>query len=215
MSALTTLVGPAAAILKSDINTDIIAPSHRRRGGGRLVSSTIASEAELAEALFGAWRYDADGNEIADFVLNRPAFRAAKFLIAGPNFACGSSRETAATMMSAFGIRCIIAPSFGLIFHDNCFRHHMLPLALDEATVRGLARQAESGASFALDVAAQTLTPPDGKPISFAIPAFRRELLTSGADDVAVTLGRAGEIGAYQDETKKRWPWMLSPGGRA
>jgi 3-isopropylmalate/(R)-2-methylmalate dehydratase small subunit len=213
MSALTKLVGPAAAILKSDINTDIIAPSHRRRGGGRLVSNTVASEAELAEALFGAWRYDADGSEIVDFVLNRPAFRGAKFILAGPNFACGSSRETAVTMLKAFGIGCVIAPSFGLIFHDNCFRNHMLPLVLDWATVQDLARQAENGAPFTLDLEAATLTPPDGKPIAFAIPAFRRDLLLSGADEVAVTLRRADDIAAYQAQTRKQRPWALLPGG--
>lgn len=213
MSALTRLVGPAAAILKSDINTDIIAPSHRRRGGGRLVSSTVASEAELAEAVFGAWRYDTDGNEIADFVLNRPAFRAAKFILAGPNFACGSSRETAATMLKAFGIGCVIAPSFGLIFHDNCFRNHMLPLALDWPTVQALARQSEGGAPFILDLEAATLTPPDGKPITFAIPAFRRDMLLSGADEVAVTLRRADEIAVYQAEARKQRPWALPQGG--
>ena len=213
MAALTTLVGPAATLLKPDINTDTIAPTHRRRSktGGPLVGSGDG-QADLADALFGTWRYDEAGNENADFVLNRAPFRQAKFLLAGPNFACGSSRETAATMLGAFGIRCVVAPSFGLIFFDNCFRNHMLPLVMEWEAVQALGAQAETGAPFALDVAAQTLTPPDGKPIVFALPAFRRDLLLTGGDEVAVTLSRADAIAAYQAEAKRTRPWTIVPG---
>jgi 3-isopropylmalate/(R)-2-methylmalate dehydratase small subunit len=210
MSALVTLSGPAAPLLRTDVNTDTIAPLVRAASGLQPVG--LRSREELAQRLFGPWRYQADGSENPDFVLNQPPFRAARFLVAGPNFACGSSRETAATMLNAFGIRCIVAPSFGLIFYDNCFRNHMLPLVLDEPTVRELAAQAVTGADFALDLEAMTLTPPDGRAIGFSLPEFRRSMLLQGADEVAVTLAREDQIAAYQQRVRAERPWELQPG---
>ena len=205
MSALITLEGPAAPLLQADINTDSIAPMTFGTEGTYPVG--IPSQADLARRLFGRWRYLQDGQENADFILNQPPFRHAPFLLAGPNFACGSSRETAATMLKAFGIRCVIAPSFGLIFYDNCFRNHMLPLVLDWETVQRFGRQAATGGTFALDLQACTLTPPDGQPISFTLPSFRREMLLTGADDLEVTLGREAEITAYQTRARQQRPW--------
>jgi 3-isopropylmalate/(R)-2-methylmalate dehydratase small subunit len=205
MSALNQLSGPAAAILKADINTDTIAPLVRGNSGPQ--PAGIRPQAELAQRLFGPWRYASDGSENPDFVLNQAPFRQAKFLLAGPNFACGSSRETAATMLDAFGIRCVIAPSFGLIFHDNCFRNHMLPLVLDWDTVQELARQAAGGAPFELDLQACTLTPAGGKAIAFSLPTFRRDMLLQGADEVAVTLAREPQIAAYQSQARAARPW--------
>jgi 3-isopropylmalate/(R)-2-methylmalate dehydratase small subunit len=210
MSALVTLSGAAAPLLRPDINTDTIAPLVRGASGLQPVG--LRSREELAQRLFGPWRYQADGSENPDFVLNQPPFRAARFLVGGPNFACGSSRETAATMLNAFGIRCIVAPSFGLIFYDNCFRNHMLPLVLDEPTVRDLAAQAATGADFALDLQAMTLTPPDGRTIAFTLPEFRRSMLLQGADEVAVTLAREEQIAAYQSRVRAERPWELQPG---
>lgn len=205
MTALVTLSGPAAAILKPDINTDTIAPLVRGTSGPQ--PAGIRTQAELAQRLFGPWRYAADGSENPDFVLNQSPFRQAKFLLAGPNFACGSSRETAATMLDAFGIRCVIAPSFGLIFHDNCFRNHMLPLVMDWATVQGLAQLAADGAPFELDLQACTLTPPGGHAFAFSLPSFRRDMLLQGADEVAVTLARERQISAYQSQARAARPW--------
>jgi len=209
-SALTTLRGPAAALLRPDINTDTIAPLVRSAAGG-MQPVGLRSREELAQRLFGPWRYQADGSENPEFVLNRPPFRGAHFLLAGPNFACGSSRETAATMLNAFGIRCVIAPSFGLIFHDNCFRNHMLPLVMGEPEVVELAAQAEGGAEFALDLQAMTLTSPDGRPRSFQLPSFRRTMLLEGADEVAVTLARETQIADYQRRVAAERPWELQP----
>jgi 3-isopropylmalate/(R)-2-methylmalate dehydratase small subunit len=205
MSALTTLAGPAAAMLQADINTDTIAPLVRGQAGPQ--PAGIRSDEELARRLFGPWRYRPDGSPEPDFVLNRPPFDQARFLVAGPNFACGSSRETAATMLRAFGIRCVIAPSFGLIFHDNCFRNHMLPLALDWQVVRELGALAERGADFHLDVAAGTLTPEGGSPVHFSLPAFRRDLLLQGADEVQLTLARSDAISAWQERARSERPW--------
>ena len=208
VSALLRLEGPAAALLKPDINTDIIAPLVRDSQGGQQPVG-IRSQDELAQRLFGPWRYLADGRENLDFVLNRMPFRRSRFLLGGPNFACGSSRETAATMLNAFGIRCIIAPSFGQIFQDNCFRNHMLALTLDWNLVERLAAQTAEGAHLVLDLQAMTLTPPEGRPITFALPTFRRELLVSGADEVAVTLTYSAQIDAYQEKVCAERPWEL------
>ena len=206
MSGLAVLEGPAAPLLRPDINTDTIAPLVRGAPGGGQPAG-IRPESELAARLFGPWRYLADGAANPEFVLNRPPFNESKFLIAGPNFACGSSRETAATMLRAFGIRCVIAPSFGLIFHDNCFRNHMLPLQLDWDTVQRLGEAAATGAPFRLDLQAGTLAAPGLEPIAFSLPSFRRELLLQGADEVQVTLGRAGAIAAWQARARAERPW--------
>ncbi len=206
MSALITLTGPAAALLQPDINTDTIAPLVRAAGGGPQPAG-IRSREELAQRLFGPLRYRADGSDNPGFVLNQAPFRQARFLLAGPNFACGSSRETAATMLEAFGVHCVIAPSFGEIFFDNCFRNHMLPLVMDLPTVTRLATQAADGAAFSLDLQANTLTPPDGQPISFTLPAFRRDMLLTGADEVTVTLAREAQIAAYQRAARVARPW--------
>jgi len=205
MSALATLSGSAAALLRADINTDTIAPLVRGQAGPQ--PAGIRSDAELAQRLFGPWRYRADGTPDPEFVLNQPPFDQARFLLAGPNFACGSSRETAATMLKAFGIRCVIAPSFGLIFHDNCFRNHMLPLTLEWDAVQALAVFAQRGVPFHLDVGAGTLAAEGEPPVRFTLPAFRREMLVQGKDEVDATLARAQAITAWQAAARAQRPW--------
>jgi 3-isopropylmalate/(R)-2-methylmalate dehydratase small subunit len=207
MSALLTLNGIAASLLLSDINTDTIAPLVRSNQG--LQPAGIRSTSELAQRLFGPWRYASDGQEIPDFVLNKTPFRQAKFLIAGDNFACGSSRETAATMLNAFGIRCIIAPSFGLIFKDNCFRNHMLPLVLPSKEVEALSLMAMREEQFSLDLNDCTLTTESNYSISFSLPLFRKEMLINGADEVAITLNREHLISQYEASVSKLRPWQL------
>ena len=207
MSALLTLNGIAASLLLSDINTDTIAPLVRSNQG--LQPAGIRSTSELAQRLFGPWRYTTDGHENPDFVLNKTPFRQAKFLIAGDNFACGSSRETAATMLNAFGIRCIIAPSFGLIFKDNCFRNHMLPLELPSKEVEALSLMAMREEQFSLDLNDCTLTTESSYSISFSLPLFRKEMLINGADEVATTLNREHLISQYEASVSKLRPWQL------
>jgi len=209
MSALVTLEGPAAPLFEPDVNTDSIAPLFRAADGA--AKSGERTRDELARNLFANRRFNRDGTA-TDFVLNQPLFRYAHFLIGGPNFACGSSRETAATMLSAFGIRCVIAPSFAGIFFDNCFRNYLLPLTLDIELVENLAQQAATGANFALDVERGILTPPHGAPIAFTLPAFRRELLLSGADEITVTLKRSSEIATYEAAAKQLRPWEMQAG---
>jgi 3-isopropylmalate/(R)-2-methylmalate dehydratase small subunit len=210
MEALTKLAGPAAPLMMPNINTDMIAPMSTPANAGKPRAFSL-SQVELAKLLFASWRYDAQDNEISDFVLNRSPFRQARFLIAGDNFGCGSSRDTAPAMLSAFGIRCIVAPSFGAIFSDNCYKIGMLPMVLDETTVETLARAAEDGGDFVLDVAAQMLGAPNGSRVPFALPAFRREQLLTGADDISLTLRRGAEIAAYQERERSIRPWALRP----
>jgi 3-isopropylmalate/(R)-2-methylmalate dehydratase small subunit len=207
MGALIELRGPAAALMQPDINTDIIAPLVRRPDGQQPVG--LRSREELAHRLFGPWRYLPDSQENPDFVLNRTPFRQARFLVAGRNFACGSSRETAATMLEAFGIRCIIAPSFGQIFYDNCFRNHMLPLVVDPLTADRWAQLASRGAEFALDLRSMTISVSDGAPMSFTLPRFRQAMLVEGRDEVEVTLSRASAIDTYQRRVGAVRPWEL------
>ena len=207
MTALVTLNGIAASLLLSDINTDTIAPLVRSNQG--LQPAGIRSNTELAQRLFGPWRYTPEGQENPDFVLNKKPFRQAKFLIAGDNFACGISLETAATMLKAFGIQCIIAPSFGLIFKDNCFRNHMLPLVLPKEEVDKLSLMAMREEQFSLDLNDCTLTTESNYSISFSLPLFRKEMLINGADEVATTLNREHLISQYEASISKLRPWQL------
>jgi 3-isopropylmalate/(R)-2-methylmalate dehydratase small subunit len=211
MKALTTLVGPAAPLLTANINTDMIAPMYTPATAGQPRAFAMSRE-DLARHLFAGWRYDKQDRELPDFVLNRAPFRAARFILAGANFGCGSSRDTAPRMLAAFGIRCVIAPSFGGIFFDNCFKAGVLPMVLDGDTVGGLAREAEGGSDFALDVPAQTLTSLSGQIQQFDLPTFRREQLLTGADDITLTLRRNNEILAHQKREQALRPWtFLAP----
>jgi 3-isopropylmalate/(R)-2-methylmalate dehydratase small subunit len=205
VTALVTLKGIAASLMLSDINTDTIAPLVR--AGQGLQPAGIRSSSELAQRLFGPWRYAEDGQENADFVLNKTPFREAKFLIAGDNFACGSSRETAATMLQAFGIRCIIAPSFGLIFKDNCFRNHMLPLVLPSNVIEKLSAMAQREDEFLLNLTDCTLKTASGFAIEFSLPIFRQEMLLKGTDEVSTTLNREQAINQFEAVVSKSRPW--------
>lgn len=203
---LVRLTGPAAAVMRANVNTDVIAPPARAG-----LPDRFGAPDDGAHRLFGPWRYGENGAAVPSFVLNRSPFDRARFLVAGPNFACGSSRETAALWLAAFGIRCVAAPSFGGIFFDNCFRNGILPLALEAAAVERLAAAAEAGTPFELDVAQGTLRA-DGEPTRFTLPAFRRQLLTEGGDELAVTLAQTGLIDAYQARARAERPWLWPAG---
>ncbi len=210
MTPLITLSGPAAPFLIDNVNTDQIAPMYRPAQAGVLRGLAVKRD-DLAGMLFAGLRYDTQDREIPDFVLNRPPFRTACFLLGGANFGCGSSRDTAALMLSAFGIRCVIAPSFGEIFRDNCFNAGMLPLVLPHDTITALAAEAQDGSAFFLDVAAQSLRSPSGRVESFDVPVFRREQLLTGADEITLTLQRNAEIVAYQERECAAHPWVFLP----
>jgi 3-isopropylmalate/(R)-2-methylmalate dehydratase small subunit len=204
MSApLTRVAGPAAALLRPNINTDIIAPPGRANK-----PDAFGPPDDGATRVFGPWRYDEHGSERPDFVLNQPPFRAAHFLLAGPNFACGSSRESAPQWLHAFGLRCILAPSFGGIFYDNCFRNGLLPMVVDEAIIARLATAAEMGAAFTLDLVERRIEAPDGTVLPIDLPSFRYHQLLTGQDELTITLQRTAEIDRYQARSRIEQPWL-------
>jgi 3-isopropylmalate/(R)-2-methylmalate dehydratase small subunit len=208
MPSLIEVSGAAAPMLLPNINTDAIAPFYRPATAGKPRAFTQTNE-ERAKNLFAGLRYDIADNELPGFVLNRPPFRNARFILALENFACGSSRESAVWYLYAFGIRCVVAPSFGEIFFDNCFKNGMLPLVLDEARIRALAAEAATGAEFTLDVRRSTLTAPSGRAIEFTLSDFRRDALLTGADEIAMTQRREEAIEAHQERERRERPWVL------
>jgi 3-isopropylmalate/(R)-2-methylmalate dehydratase small subunit len=198
----TVLRGVAAPLPVPNVNTDVLIRIERLNELGK---------GQLGPYCFEAWRYDAQGREVPDFVLNQPAYRGASLLIGGANFGCGSSREGAVWALRDMGFRCLIAPSFGDIFFNNCFQNGVLPLALPAALVGELAREAVAAAgegTFTVDLTAQILTTPSGKQSAFTIDAPRRLTLLGGLDEISMTLARAAEITAYQARARRERPWL-------
>jgi 3-isopropylmalate/(R)-2-methylmalate dehydratase small subunit len=206
--AFTRITGAAAPLLRANIDTDTIAPGSRPGGGA---PSPRDGARAIAGELFAGWRYDAAGNEDPNFVLNRPEFRSANVLLAGPNFGCGSSREAAVWLLRDWGFRCIVAPSFGEIFSANCFKNGVLALQLEEAVVQRLAEEAAPGAPAALfevDLTRDRIRTPSGAHVGFELPRFRRESLLSGRDEIDQTLGRAAAIAHFEAEATALRPWL-------
>ena len=201
MKKFTKLTGVAAPLAIINVDTDMIIPKQFLK--------TI-ERTGLGKNLFDEMRYDDDGNEIPDFVLNRPAYRSAEILVAGENFGCGSSREHAPWALLDFGIRCVIAPSFADIFYNNCFKNGILPIKLPEEDVAKLMDDAERGANatITVDLAAQEIRGPDGGVITFEIDPFRKHCLLNGLDDIALTLEKADAIGAYEEKAALARPWV-------
>jgi 3-isopropylmalate/(R)-2-methylmalate dehydratase small subunit len=201
MEAFDRIEGVAAPLNRPNIDTDLIVASRDITSPGR---------EGYGEKLFASWRYrDAGRRENPDFVLNRAPFRSAPILIAGENFGCGSSREMAAWAIRQFGIRAVIAPSFGAIFRANCLRNGVLPVALPAATVDALAARAEAGGLvLAVDLRSREVTEPDGTAHAFAVGGREREMMLGGLDDVALTLRRRGEIEAFQARDREARPWI-------
>jgi 3-isopropylmalate/(R)-2-methylmalate dehydratase small subunit len=201
MEKFTTLTGVAAPLPMINVDTDIIIPKQFLK--------TI-KRTGLGKNLFQDMRYDAEGREIPDFVLNRPAYRKAKILVAGENFGCGSSREHAPWALLDFGIRCVIAPSFADIFYNNCFKNGILPIALPKDQVAKLLDDAERGANavVTIDLEKQEITGPDGGLIRFDIDPFRKHCLLNGLDDIGLTLQKAAGIDGYEARQRTAQPWL-------
>ncbi len=202
MDRFAQLRGPAAPLMRDNIDTDAIIPSREMKR---------VSKSGLSDGLFANWRYAdlATRRENPDFVLNQEAWRGAQILLAGANFGCGSSREHAVWALHEYGVRCIVAPSFGAIFQSNCVRNGILPVVLPEDQVLALAARAEAepGALLDLDLQEQTLTAPGGPPLAFAIPEGDREMLLEGLDMIGVTLKRQGQIDAFEAAYRQVRPW--------
>ena len=199
MEKFTALTGIAAPLDIINVDTDMIIPKQFLK--------TI-QRSGLGKNLFDEMRYTPDGEEIADFVLNQPAYREAEILIAGDNFGCGSSREHAPWALLDFGIRCIIAPSFADIFYNNCFKNGILPIVLPQEDVDKLMDDAKRGANaiISIDLENQTINGPDGGTIAFEVDAFRKTCLLEGLDDIGLTLQKGEAIDTYEAELDAQ-PW--------
>ena len=201
MDKFTKLTGVAAPMPLINVDTDMIIPKQFLK--------TI-QRSGLGKNLFDEMRYDADGNEVEDFVLNKPAYREAAILVAGENFGCGSSREHAPWALLDFGIRCVIAPSFADIFFNNCFKNGILPIALPQEDVDKLMDDAERGSNavVTVDLENQVITGPDGGSISFDVDAFRKHCLLNGLDDIGLTMEKGDAIDAYEARQAAATPWL-------
>jgi 3-isopropylmalate/(R)-2-methylmalate dehydratase small subunit len=159
--------------------------------------------------LFDEMRYDREGNEKPDFVLNKPQYRDAKILVAGDNFGCGSSREHAPWAIADFGIKCVISTSFADIFYNNCFKNGILPLVLPEDEVDTLMKDAEKGANsiIEVDLENQTIVSSDGEVFRFDVDPFKKHCLLNGLDDIGLTMEKENHITAYESKASQQFPW--------
>jgi len=205
MERVTKISGIAAPLMLVNIDTDAIIP------GKELMK---VSKSGFADGLFAEWRYlDRGRRENSEFVLNNPPYRNAKILLAGQNFACGSSREVAVWALKDFGIRCVIAPSFGFIFYSNCFRNGLLPVVLSDNDVEKLAAQVkETGGTdpITIDLESCIVIGPDGKEYPFSIAKIYRDALLEGLDVIDATLKFESEIARFQRLDRKKRPWIYT-----
>ncbi|MBO3758179.1 3-isopropylmalate dehydratase small subunit [Ciceribacter sp. L1K23] len=200
MEKFTKLTGVAAPLPVVNIDTDMIIPKDYLK--------TI-KRTGLGTGLFAEARYKEDGTENPDFVLNKPAYREAKILVAGDNFGCGSSREHAPWALLDFGIRCVISTSFADIFYNNCFKNGILPIVVSQEDLDKLMDDASRGSNavISVDLENQQITGPDGGTISFEIDAFKRHCLLNGLDDIGLTLEKASSIAAFEKSNAASRPW--------
>ena len=202
MEKFNTLTGIAAPMPLVNIDTDMIIPKQFLK--------TI-KRTGLGANLFDEMRFDRDGNEVEDFVLNQPAYRSAEILVAGDNFGCGSSREHAPWALMDFGIRCVISTSFADIFYNNCFKNGILPIKLPKDQVDALMKDAEKGsnARISVDLETQTITSSDGETYAFELDPFKKHCLLNGLDDIGLTVeNAAASIDAYEAKAAQERPWV-------
>jgi 3-isopropylmalate/(R)-2-methylmalate dehydratase small subunit len=202
MQAFTTLTGIAAPLPKANVDTDQIIPA-------RFLKSI--SRSGFGKNLFANFRYREDGSENPDFVLNQEPYRKAEILIAFENFGCGSSREHAPWALLDFGVRCVIAPDFADIFHNNCFKNGVLPVRLPREVCAALMEDARMGgnARITVDLERQVVVRPSGEEIPFRVDPLRRHLLLNGLDDIGQTLQHAAAIDGYEARQRAAQPWLV------
>ena len=201
MEKFKNITAVAAPLPEVNVDTDKIIPKQYLK--------TI-ERTGLGKGLFSELRYNDDGTENEDFVLNKSQYRNAKILVAGDNFGCGSSREHAPWALLDYGIKVVISTSFADIFYNNCFKNGMLPIVLDEKEVTLLMEETERGsnATLSVDLESQEVTTSDGNKINFKIDKFLKHCLLNGLDDIALTLEKNSEIGSYEDKIKSQRPWV-------
>lgn len=207
MQTFTTLSGQAAPLPRANLDTDVII---------RIERLTSVPKDKLGDYAFEAIRYLPDGSADPEFLPGSAAFAGAPILITGANFGCGSSRESAVWALQSMGFRCIIAPSFGSIFYNNCFQNGVLPVTLDEAAVQALSDIARQGGEFTVDLQRQVIEV-DGRTLTFDIDPLRRDMLLQGLDEVGSTLLEDELIRAWQsaDKGKRPWVWQFELGDAA
>ena len=200
MQKFTRLSAAAAPLPVANVDTDQIIPKQ--------FLSTV-ERTGLSKGLFYDMRFDGDGAEKPDFVLNQPHYRGARILLAGPNFGCGSSREHAPWALMDFGISCVISAGFADIFFNNCFKNGLLPVVLPEAVVEQLMAQATGdNARFDVDLETQTVTAPDGTVHRFEIDPGRKRALLLGLDEIGETLTQDSAIAAHEERRRLATPWL-------
>ncbi|MEQ8446752.1 MAG: 3-isopropylmalate dehydratase small subunit [Pelagibacterium sp.] len=201
MDKFTTLTGVAAPLPIINIDTDMIIPKQYLK--------TI-KRTGLGSALFAEMRFNEDGSEKPEFVLNKPGYRDAKIVVAGDNFGCGSSREHAPWALLDFGIRCVISTSFADIFYNNCFKNGILPVVVTPEQLEMLLDDADRGsnATLTVDLENQTISGPDGGTIAFDIDPGRKQILLEGLDDIAMTLQKDETIGGFETKMAENRPWV-------
>jgi 3-isopropylmalate/(R)-2-methylmalate dehydratase small subunit len=201
MEKFTVLEGVAAPLKVVNVDTDMIIPKQYLK--------TI-KRTGLGKGLFSEKRFNDDGSENPDFVLNKPAYRNAKILVAGDNFGCGSSREHAPWALLDFGIRCVISTSFGDIFYNNSFKNGILPIRVSQEDLDKLFDDAERGANatMTIDLENQEIRGPDGGAIKFDIDPHRKHCLLNGLDDIALTMVKKDKIDTYESKVGAERPWM-------
>ena len=204
MDTFTVLRGKAVPMMRANINTDDI-----------ISAQAMAGKVDrIGEKLFTGWRFDLNGEKRRNFILNTPRYDGTRILVAGINFGCGSSREAAVWALVDYGIRCVIAPGYGEIFHDNSYQNGLLPIVLEEAAVRRIAAAIEQAVEpvMAVDLTRCRIVLPDGVEIPFAIPDERRAALMAGMDELDVLLDRLPELDAFQRKDRVARPWVWQDG---
>ena len=201
MRAFARLTAVAAPIDLPNVDTDRVIPARFLR---------LRREAADASLLFHDVRFDAEGREREDFVLNQPPFRQARILVTAENFGCGSSREWAVWALDAFGVRAVVGSSFGDIFHENCLKNGLLPLRLTASVVADLRRQlhASPGSAMTVDLETQTVTAPDGIEHHFDVDPFRKQALLTGQDEITLTLSHESDIARFEARRRAEAPWL-------
>jgi len=201
MEKFEKISGIAAPMPLINIDTDMIIPKQFLK--------TI-KRSGLGVNLFDEMRYDDNGDEIPDFVLNKPAYRSSEIIVAGDNFGCGSSREHAPWAIKDFGIRCVIAPAFADIFYNNCFKNGILPITLPQDQVDVLMKDAEKGANarMEVDLVAQQITTSDGEVFSFEVDEFKKRCLLEGLDDIGQTFQKVAAIDSFEAKASDVRPWV-------
>lgn len=201
MEKFEKISGIAAPMPLINIDTDMIIPKQFLK--------TI-KRSGLGVNLFDEMRYDDNGDEIPDFVLNKPAYRSSEIIVAGDNFGCGSSREHAPWAIKDFGIRCVIAPAFADIFYNNCFKNGILPIALPQDQVDVLMKDAEKGANarMEVDLVSQQISTSDGAVFSFEVDEFKKRCLLEGLDDIGQTFQKVAAIDNFEAKAAEVRPWV-------